>query len=233
MSEDEYWLQGGPWLELSFFMESNFNNKLDVINSILKKIPENFPEIEIIENEDEINNEKLEFVKGYLYDETNNKSPSIHSMGFRIKVNFTRNRKGSLSFSCSSLDKAIMVNFVFYGGVDDVPEWNQMGVKEEEIPELKNFFIKLFKIYNFPVGTFGYEMYVRYLFNHSELSWPEELTYDLERLSDSEIIGGNLDDYDYLIYNENFRKVNLENTNLKFEKINGGIFIDKHRVLNY
>lgn len=231
--ENERWLQGGPFLEVSFFLENNSQDKQKIINDILDKIDQIQPKIEIINTIEEINNEKEEFIKGYLYDETNLNSPTIHSMPLKLFVHFKRKRRCLLDFSISSKDKAILVEFCFFGSNFDAPEWDQVGVREEEINEFKGFLIKLFEIYNFPVGVLGYEMDVTYLFN-TEKSWPDEFSYDIKNLSISEVIGTNLDNfncYDYLIVNENF--INLIDHKIDKEKINNGFFIDKHSPIDF
>lgn len=232
---NNYWIQGGPYLEASFFLECNFENKVEIAKSVLEKISEVNPKIEIISSEEkvdefiaskeEIDEIILQLIDGHLYDETNDNTATIHGISFPIYVNFSRKRKGTLEFSCSSKDKLIMINFVFCGDEYDNLELDQTGITKEEFPELKDFFINLFYVFEFPIGTLGYEMYVRYLFDSTK-EWPDELSYDLSILSESEILGKHLFDFDYIIINKNFRMLSNPLPQNVYE-INNGFIIHK------
>lgn len=231
---NDIWLQGGPFLEISFFIENKYDSPKEILNTILGKINEINPKVEIFETKDNLKNKLLEFEKGYLYDENNKDSVLMHFLSLNVYVNSKRKRKAYLDLSLSSKDKAIFASFIFYASTFDVPEWNQIGVNQEEIVELKDFFINLFELYNFPLGTMGYEMNVTYLFS-SEKDYPEELIYELDKLSISEIIGNHLNEYemyDYLIVNKNYRDL----SNYQFKeviKVKNGYLVDNYRPLAF
>ena len=50
-----------------------------------------------------------------------------------------------------------MVNFWFFGSIFDALEWEQVGIKNEEIIDFTNFLIELYSVYDFIIGGFAIE----------------------------------------------------------------------------
>jgi len=170
------WLQGGPFLEVSFLLQLK-EDKMNTIKDIIKKLFDSNIKIQIVNsNIDEIIGN---FEKGYLYDKEEPLSRK-HSLFLNLYVNLTRKRKAVLYIEKVS-SNSILVDFWFYGSEFDAIEWNQIGVKEEEYIDFVNFLIELFKIYEFKVGGIMYENDVTDFFDLDDI-FPNE-GYRFENIS--------------------------------------------------
>jgi hypothetical protein len=88
-------------------------------------------------------------------------------------------RKSILSLRQIS-EKLVAVDFWYFGSEWDVPEWNQIGITNEQLPIFKDFLNKLFDSFDFVIGTVGYEVSVTDLFDTDNI-WPDE-KYNLENI---------------------------------------------------
>jgi len=166
----EHWLQGGPFLEVSFILENNSQrNKFikDFLNK-LKKIPQKF---QIKTNN--IDTEIDKFSKGYPYDENDSNTYQIHSMEISLLINISGERKSQIYFEEIS-DKTIQVNFYFFGSELDAPEWNQKGIKDSDMPEFTEFLSSLYRVFEFPIGAISVENDCLLLFFDCDETWPNE-----------------------------------------------------------
>ncbi|MBT2644789.1 hypothetical protein J7I80_21465 [Bacillus sp. ISL-41] len=165
------WLQGGPFLEVSFLLEhKEIEKKSKAIQDIINKLPKLTTKVEIIdENVDEI----IDFFdRGYPYDEEDPETNFIHSLRLRVFVHLPRKRKANLQIEMVS-SNSIMVNFWFYGSIFDAFEWDQIGIKKEEIKDFTIFLIELYSLYEFRIGAIAIEEDVLELFGCGE-TYPNE-----------------------------------------------------------
>lgn len=159
------WLQGGPFLEVSFLMElqedrrktvrnilsgfSNITNKIEVVDSNIDEILKNFN-------------------TGTQYDKTIQR----YSLRIKLFVSVSRKRKAILQIEQVSAN-AILVNFLFFGSEFDAPEWNQIGIKNEELQDFTNFLIELYYNFQFKVGGIAIEEDILGLIDCDEI-YPNE-----------------------------------------------------------
>ncbi|MGC5323884.1 hypothetical protein [Brevibacillus sp. SYSU BS000544] len=211
------WLQGGPFLEVSFLFQLKENKKATV-TEIINKLSESPYKIKIVD--DNIEEVISSFVKGYPYDEEDPNTIYIHSVELRLFIEISRERKVSLIIEQISSD-SIIVDFHFYGDKDDAPEWNQIGVKEEEYTYFRNFLISLFSIYDFLIGGISWEEDIRFLFDCNEIA-PNEC-YRNENLS-PEYFLKHPSCFTEVIWNEKVKKIgDIPYPNIKIK--NNGILI--------
>lgn len=219
------WLQGGPFLEVSFILQLK-ENKEATVTEIINKLPESPYKIKIVdENIDELISS---FVKGYPYDEEDPKTIYIHSVELRLIVEISRERKASLIIEQISSD-SILVDFHFFGDKDDAPEWNQIGVKEEEYTDFSNFLINLFGIYNFIIGGIAWEEDVKFVFDCNDIA-PNEC-YRTENIS-PEYFLKHPSYFTEVIWNENVKK-SAEIPYLSTKIPNNGIHITFKEISSF
>ncbi len=171
------WLRGGPFLEVSFLLPLQ-ENKEKTIRSIINKLLESHYRIQVADNN--VDDLISSFVLGYPYDEEDLNTVFIHTLKLRLLVAFPRQRKAYLHIEQIS-SNSIIVDFCFFGDVADVPEWNQVGVRNDEYVDFKNFLIDLFKIYDFIIGGISWEEDVKFLFGCNEV-YPNEC-YQYQNIS--------------------------------------------------
>ena len=107
------WLQGGPFLEVSFLLElKEEKTKTKTTQDIINNLSKVTNKIEIVdENVDGI----IDFFnRGYPYDEEDPHTINLHSLRLRLYVYLLRKRKATLQLEVVS-PNALMVNFCFYG----------------------------------------------------------------------------------------------------------------------
>jgi hypothetical protein len=138
-----HWLQGGPFLEVSFLLELK-EKKKETIQDIIFNLSKVRNRIEIYDkNVDEI----IDFFdRGYPYDEEDPQTNYIHSLRLSLYVYLSRKRKATLQIEMVS-SNAIMVNFCFFGSNFDALEWDQIGIKKEEITDFTNFLRSIFLLF--------------------------------------------------------------------------------------
>jgi hypothetical protein len=163
------WLQGGPFLEVSFLLELK-EKKRKTIQDIINKLSKVTNKVEIVDkNVDEI----IDFFdRGYPYDEKDPQSINLHSLRLRLYVYLSRKRKATLQIEMVS-SNALMVDFWFYGDEFDEPEWDQIGIKKEEFTDFTSFLKDLYSVYEFKVGGIAIEECVLELFGFDE-TYPNE-----------------------------------------------------------
>ncbi len=210
------WLQGGPFLEISFLLipESDRQSFVDYILTSLKSFT---PTVELAIAESELKEKITEFNVGYPYDEQNPNSIFLHSTKIPVYVDTDEKRKSILSIEQIS-DKLIVVDFWFYGDELDAPEWNQKGITESQVLVFHNFLHKLFDEFDFIIGTVGCEVSVTDVFDTDE-GWPNE-KYNLDNI-DTDFLEG--DNYFTLII------VNKKHIDLK--DINGLMTVGQKQTL--
>ena len=163
------WLQGGPFLEVSFLLELK-EEKTKTVQDIINNLSKVTNEIEIVdENVDEIIGF---FNRGYSYDEEDPHTITLHSLRIRLYVYLVRKRKATLQLEVVS-SNALMVNFWFYGDENDAPEYDQVGIMNEEFIGFTNFLEELYSVYDFKIGGIAFEENVLKLFGF-EKTFPNE-----------------------------------------------------------
>ncbi len=122
------WLQGGPFLEVSFLLELK-EDKKQTVQDIINKLSKVTNKVKIVDGKfDKI----IDFFdKGYPYDEEDLQSINLHALRLRLYVYISRKRKATLQIEMVS-SNALMVNFLFYGDGFDEPEWDQVGIKKKK-----------------------------------------------------------------------------------------------------
>lgn len=165
------WLQGGPFLEISFLLALD-TDRQTFIETILTKLKSFSPTVDFATTEKELKEKVVEFRNGYRDNEQDPNSIMYHSTQIPIYIDTDGKRKSILALEQIS-SKLIEVNFWFFGSVWDVPEWNQKGITENQIPYFKNILHKLFDSFEFILGTIGYEVSSTDLFE-TEDGWPSE-----------------------------------------------------------
>lgn len=198
--ECSQWLQGGPFLEVSFILELK-ENKSKAIREIINGISKVTNKIEIADkNVDDI----IEFFEsGYALDEGDSLSHQLHSLRLRLYVYISRKRKATLQIEKVSSD-ALMINFWFFGEQFDESEWDQVGIKKEEYPEFTRFFEELYEIFEFKIGAIGMEEDVLGLFECGE-PYPNEC-YRYENVS-SDFLLKKPARFINIIWNEKFNEL--------------------------
>ncbi|MDG5786575.1 hypothetical protein QA612_03660 [Evansella sp. AB-P1] len=167
--ECSQWLQGGPFLEVSFITELK-EKKSKAIQAIISRLSKLTNKVEIVDkNVDEI---IAFFERGYSFDEEDPHPIKLHSLRLRLYVNFPRKRKATLQIETVS-SNALMVNFWFYGDEFDEPEWGQIGIRKEEFTDFTSFFEELYSVYEFKIGAIAIEEDVLDLFDCGE-TYPNE-----------------------------------------------------------
>lgn len=199
------WLQGGPFLEVSFLMMRS-TDRLLFITDILTKLKAFVPTIEIAASENELKEKVKEFEIGYPDDENDLNSKVYYQTQIPIFVDVVEKRKSTLSFRQVS-KQLVAVDFWFFGSKWDAPEWNQHGITESQLPAFKLFLDSLYDTFQFPIGTLGYENSVTDLFDTSE-GWPNEV-YNLESINMQLVQVGNY--FLYIVANRLY--VDLHGTN--------------------
>jgi hypothetical protein len=211
------WIQGGPFIEVSFLIELK-EKKSKTVKNIINKLSEVSTKIEIVDyNIDEI----IDFFdKGYPYDDDNPQSPYIHSLKLRLFVDLPRRRKASLLIDKISSD-SILIDFCFFGDEMDVPEWDQIGIRKDEYSDITNFLIELFSVYEFKIGGVSCEEDIKFLFETVE-QYPDEC-YRFKNI-DPEYFLNNPSLFNVILWNEKYKKLN-ENNNKNKRLNNDGILI--------
>lgn len=118
-------------------------------------------------------------------------------------MNLPVKRKAILQIEVVS-SNAIMVNFWFYGSTFDVIEWDQIGIREEDIPAFTNFLIELYCVYEFKIGGIAIEEDILDLFR-CDKSYTDEC-YRYENMCPDFF----LQESSYfinIIWNENYKKL--------------------------
>ncbi|MFF2888004.1 hypothetical protein [Paenibacillus sp. NPDC057967] len=169
------WLQGGPFLELSF-VTTNCTKLETIINQI-----QNMDVKITVENQIE---SLQEFYRGYSYDVDDPNSKIMHSITLNITVHTIRQRRALLIVEKFGSD-LLFFSMCFFGDLEDAPEWSQPGIRCDEVYEFRSLLILLFKELKFSVGGLAIEEDVKTLFE-TEGEWPyEQCTLSNVKLGDN------------------------------------------------
>jgi len=173
------WLQGGPFLEISFLLTFDLGRQ-SFVDRILTKLKSLKPSVEFVTSEAELNEKISAFHIGYPFDDKDQNSKVLHQIQIPLYVDIEVKRKSVLSLRQVS-DKFMAVDFWFFGAEQDEAEWNQEGITENQLPIFKDFLNTLFDTFDFVLGTMGFEISVTDLFEISD-GWPDE-RYNIENIS--------------------------------------------------
>jgi hypothetical protein len=165
------WLQGGPFLEVSFLMVLEADRQTFVDN-FFDKLKTFTPAVEFATPENDLQEKLLEFNVGYPDDETDPNSKFYHQTQIPVYVDIDGKRKSVLSLRQIS-QKLVAIDFWFFGEESDASEWNQKGITENQIPLFTDMLHRLFDTFHFLIATVGYENSVTDLFVTNE-TWPHE-----------------------------------------------------------
>ncbi|WJH33487.1 hypothetical protein N6H14_26125 [Paenibacillus sp. CC-CFT747] len=157
------WLQGGPFLELSFLF-----NEPTKIENVISKLSNTNVKIEIHNSPEYIQ----QFYEGYPYDEDDPDSVMIHRIEINLTVHTTRQRRALLFVEKISSD-LVSYSMCFFGSEDDALEWNQPGIRDDEFDEFVRLLILLYRELKFSVGGLAIEEDMKGLFDVNE-AWPNE-----------------------------------------------------------
>ncbi|TWT27317.1 hypothetical protein [Planomicrobium sp. CPCC 101110] len=197
---DKIWLQGGPFLEVSFLLELEAGKK-EAARSLIRELSALSTAISFAD--EDIDELIAAFVEGYPSDEENPKSPRIHSLLLRIKVDVAGLRKAILQVEQLSTN-ALLANFWFYGSQFDDPAHNQRGIKTENLEGFERLLIELYASFNFKAGGISIEQDISDLFN-CEATSPSE-HYRFENLSPEAFLLNSAGFYS-LLWNEGYGKL--------------------------
>mgnify|MGYP001767539963 CR=1 FL=1 len=181
------WLQGGPFLEISFLLTLELDRQ-SFADNILTKLKSFKPTVDLATTEEELKEKITEFDIGYPDDGQDTNSKVYHQTQIPIYVDTDVKRKSVLSLRQVS-NKLVAVDFWFFGSEWDAPEWNQVGITNEQLPIFKDFLNKLFETFDFVIGTVGYEVSVTDLFDTGD-TWPNE-NYNLDNINKQSLQVGN------------------------------------------
>lgn len=195
------WLQGGPFLEVSFLLELK-EKKKEIIQDILFNLTRVRNRIEIQDkNVDEI----IDFFdRGYPFDEDDPHASHMHSLQLRLYVDLSIKRKATLQIVMVS-SNAILVNFWFYGSIVGTLESDQIGIKKEEYTDFTNFLKELYSIYDFKIGGIAIEEDILELFG-GDVPFPNEC-YCYENVSPDHFLQESSHFID-IIWSEKYKKLN-------------------------
>lgn len=207
------WLQGGPFLEISFLVSVESGRRC-LVDNILTKLKYFKPSVTLAISGTELKEKINRFEIGYPEDDKDLNTKVYHQTQIPIYVETDIKRKSILSLRQVS-NKLIAVDFWFYGSKWDDPDWNQAGITNEQIPIFKNFLHKLFDTFDFVVGTMAYEVSVTDIFDTDE-TWPDE-KYNLDNIRKQFLSTGNY--FDLVIANKKY--FDLQDIN--------GILTDGHK----
>ncbi|WP_438448466.1 hypothetical protein [Gorillibacterium sp. sgz5001074] len=165
------WLQGGPLLELSFIIKEPIQ-----IERVVSRLENADVKIEVHNSLEYLR----QYYEGYLYDVDDPHSVMIHQITLNLTVHTTRLRR-ALLFVEKISSNLVSFSICFYGDVDDAPEWNQPGVRDDELDEFIRLLISLYRELEYSVGSLAIEEDIKGLFDVNE-GWPNE-KYQLVNLN--------------------------------------------------
>lgn len=194
------WLQGGPFLEVSFLLELK-EKKTKTAQDIINRLTRVTNKVEIVD--DKVDEVIDFFDRGYPYDEENPQTIKLHSLKLRIYVYLLRKRKATLQLEVVS-SNALMVVFWFYGDEHDEPECDQVGIMKEEFTGFTSFLKELYSVYDFKIGGIAFEEDVLKLFGYKK-TYPNEC-YRYESVSPDHFLK-EPSPFVSIIWNEKYRKL--------------------------
>ncbi|MCR2806851.1 hypothetical protein [Paenibacillus soyae] len=165
------WLQGGPFLELSFIIMEPIQ-----IGEVISKLQNIRFKIEVHNPPEYLH----QYYEGYPYDEDDPHSERIHQITLNLTVHTTRKRR-ALLFVEKISSALVAFSICFYGDADDAPEWNQPGIRNDELDEFICLLNSIHSELEFNVGCLALEEDIKGLFDVNEV-WPNE-KYQLSNLN--------------------------------------------------
>jgi hypothetical protein len=201
------WLQGGPFLEISFLHEENRNDR-QVVKQILSKIFE-IKDIESVEAN--IDKKISAFENGYFYDEE--LGIKAHTIQIPLYIDLNVRRKSILTIDRVSSD-TLMITFDFYGSVFNSKEWDQIGIAKNDLPCFVAFLKRLFYLFDYKVGGIAFEDYAIGLFC-CDSAFPNDC-YSVKKITLQDILKEH-PGFLVILWNEKYQA--LENTPVQFERI--------------
>ncbi|WKA54419.1 hypothetical protein [Planococcus shixiaomingii] len=194
------WLQGGPFLEVSFLWELK-EDRTQAIYTLIRKLSALSTSISIVD----VNVEKLieAFETGYPYDEEDPLSPVVHSLELKLVADIAGTRKAILQVEQLSAN-ALLVDFWFFGSRFDALQWDQIGIKNKDLAAFTDFLADLYSSFGFKVGGIALEKDIRELFDCDEPS--PSPCYQFENLSPDSSLEME-PDFFALVWNENCGKL--------------------------
>lgn len=209
------WLKGGPFLELSF-LHLLKGSKITFAKQLITKLQNEITHFSMGIDSYKLEQDIIEFDKGYPFDDTDKQSPIIHSLQIPIYLEIEGRRKSVISLQLISAN-LLIINFWFFGGEDDVPEWNQIGFKKNQFKTFKKFQLEICHLLKFPISTIEFENDITDIFDTEE-TWPNE-SYKIPNIKPLR-----LNSYLSVIIKEGF----IDSSALKTQEIeNGFIIIEK------
>ncbi|WP_127533924.1 hypothetical protein [Paenibacillus kobensis] len=157
------WLQGGPFLVLSFIL-----NEPTKIEKVISKLNNTNVKIEVHNPAEYIQ----QFYKGYPFDGDDPNSVMIHRIEINLTVHTTRERR-ALLFVEKISEELLSFSMCFFGDKDDAPEWKQPGIRDDELDEIICLLISFYRELKFSVGGVAIEEDMIGLFDVNEI-WPNE-----------------------------------------------------------
>ena len=183
-------LIGGPYYELSF-LTRNQDDKKTLITEILSKL-NNTRDFELIISKDELDEEINLFQAGRDIDGT-----TSNEFDITVQFNISGIRKTRL-YIYEISTQLVIVNFWFFGSQHDEPLWDQIGLKEEDKPDFRNFFHQIVQLLKPILGTIGYEEDCLELFD-TDATHPNEFfkIENLELPKIKERVNRNKNEFEY------------------------------------
>ncbi|MDQ0362011.1 hypothetical protein [Breznakia pachnodae] len=166
------WINGGPFLEVSFVLETT-DNSCETIMGLINSFNSLPISIEVQKND--LQTKLLEFEKGYNYDDNR----TIHNLNLNGYIYINKKRKVLIEITRIST-ALVLVDFIFFGSQFDVEEWNQVGIQKSEYILFYQLLDELFKIYSFKIGCVEIEDNVLSLFDVF-VEYPDE-QYNIDNL---------------------------------------------------
>lgn len=205
------WLQGGPFLELSFLIEES-ETLLQTINKITNSLA-----VKIVLHHPP---EKIdEFYEGYPFDEDDPEGKTVHQVCLNLTVCTHRVRQSLLFVERINTD-LLCFSICFYGSEVDAHEWGQPGIREDEMPEFYNLLRDIFNEIHFIVGGCAFEEDVKAFFD-TDVCWPDP-SYSVENITSSRITR-RINAFKQIIVNDIlYNKLEWGSKNISFNKIHNG-----------
>lgn len=206
------WLQGGPFFELSFLIEET-----EHLQQTLNKMT-NSSEVQIVIH---YSPEMIhEFYEGHPFDEDDVDSKRIHQIGLNVTVNTNRVRR-ALLFVERINTKLLCFTLCFYGSELDAHEWDQSGIRQDEMKEFYQLLRNMYDSIQFIIGGSAFEKDVKVLFG-TDKCWPDE-TYSIENIK-SDRVANRINDFNQLIINKNlYKKLELDFKGRVLNQLSNGI----------
>ena len=166
------WLRGGPFLELSFIIEEE-----RLLTDLFESIRQASTGVVEIHHEEE---RMAEFNNGNLYDDADPNGLTMHQTCLKLTIHTVRTRRGLL-FVERIHDRLLCLCICVYGSEFDADEWEQPGIREDELPEFDRLLRELHTEFRFLIGGIAFEEDVKCFFD-TQQPWPHP-DYSIENIT--------------------------------------------------